>query len=130
MRIINALLAATVAFFCWGITIALSGGVAPLGRTGGTEGLLFFLPVVVFALPAATVAMVRGHTGTAMWIGALAPVSGFANFALALSMSGHGPVDAGPSGLTLLIQAAVWGGLVVVAMALMPKPKRESDNDW
>lgn len=126
MRIINVLLATVVGFFCWGITIALSGGVAPLGKTGGTEGLLFFLPVLIFALPAATVAMVRGYTGTAMWVGALAPLCGVANFALALALSGDGPVDAGPSGLSLLTQAAVWGALLAAVMAMMSK----SDPDY
>lgn len=85
MRVLGYLLALLVGFALWGISVALGGGVAPLGKTGPTEGALFFIPIVAFAVPLAVVAFVRGHALAGSWILAIAPVFGFLNFALAVS---------------------------------------------
>jgi len=85
LRILGYLLALLVGFALWGISLALGGGVAPLGKTGSTEGALFFIPIVAFAVPLAVVAFVRGHALVGSWVIAVAPVFGFLNFAIAVS---------------------------------------------
>lgn len=85
MRVLGYLLALLVGFALWGITVALGGGVSPLGKTGPTEGTLFVMPIVAFAVPLAVVAFVRGHALAGSWILAIAPVFGFLNVALAVS---------------------------------------------
>lgn len=85
MRVLSYLLALLVGFALWGISAALGGGVAPLGKTGPAEGVLFFIPIVAFALPLAAIAFVRGHALTGSWVLAVAPVFGLLNFALAVS---------------------------------------------
>jgi hypothetical protein len=119
MHIVNNLLACLVGMFCWGITLVLSDGVAPLGNVGGTEGLLFFIPVLIFSIPLAVSALNRGRTGTGLWLIALAPVFGFANFALALGLSSHAAVGDGPSGLVLLVVAAGWAALLGVCLLIL-----------
>jgi hypothetical protein len=47
--------------------------------------VLFFIPIVAFAVPLAVVAFVRGHALAGSWVLAVAPVFGFLNFALAVS---------------------------------------------
>ena len=54
MRALGFLVAFAVGFVLWGVALALSGGVAPLGKTGNSEVVVFFIPVVAFAFPIAT----------------------------------------------------------------------------
>lgn len=85
MRIFSFVLALIVGVVCWALVLVVSGGVAPLGKTGQAEGLVFFTPIALFALPLAILALVRGHALTSSWLLALAPLLGFANFALSVS---------------------------------------------
>lgn len=50
MRTLGFVLALVLGFMCWAIVLALSGGVAPLGKVGAYEALMFFAPIVIFAL--------------------------------------------------------------------------------
>ena len=50
MRTLGFVLALVPGFMCWAIVLALSGGVAPLGKVGAYEALMFFAPIVIFAL--------------------------------------------------------------------------------
>lgn len=64
MRTLGFILATLVGFMCWGLAVALSGGVAPLGRVGAGEGLTFFTPIVLIATALCVLAFVRGHALT------------------------------------------------------------------
>lgn len=113
-----------VGFALWGISLALGGGVAPLGKTGPTEGALFFVPIVAFAVPLAVVAFVRGHALTGSWVIAVAPIFGFLNFALAVSakMAQSSPLAvhlSEPS--TLLLVWLLLLGLALGALALFSR---------
>lgn len=119
MHLLNYVLASLTGLFCWGITLALSSGVAPLGKVGGDEGLMFFMPVLIFAIPLAVFAMLRGRTGTGLWLIALAPVFGFSNFAIGLGLAGNAAVGEGPSGLVLLFIAAGWVALLGVCLLML-----------
>ena len=85
MRILGFVLAAAAGFVCWAITLALSDGIAPLGRVDAGVGACFFTPIIFFALPLGVLAAVKGRMLTAAWIGALAPLLGALNFGLAMS---------------------------------------------
>jgi hypothetical protein len=87
MRTLGFILATAIGFVCWSLAVVLSGGVAPLGKAGTTEGVPFFTPIVLFATPLAVLAFVRGRALTGTWIGALAPILGFTNFALSMSFA-------------------------------------------
>jgi hypothetical protein len=121
LRVLGYLLALLVGFALWGISLALGGGVAPLGKTGPTEGALFFIPIVAFAVPLAVVALVRGHALTGCWIIAVTPVFGFLNFALAVSAT---IANSSPLALrlseptTLLLVWLVLLGICLGAMAM------------
>jgi hypothetical protein len=117
MRVLNAIFAVIVGLACWGISAALVGGVAPMGKSGGTEGLLFLMPVVIFATPIALLALIRGHLGTALWLGALAPILGFCNFMLAVGANTGGSAADQPSSRTLLALTAGW--IVLSAVGIL-----------
>jgi hypothetical protein len=116
LRILGYLLALLVGFALWGISLALGGGVAPLGKTGPTEGVLFFIPIVAFAVPLAVVAFVRGYALAGSWVIAVAPVFGFLNFALAVSskMTQSSPLAVRLSEPSTLL--LVWLLLLVLAL--------------
>lgn len=117
MRTLGFILATLVGLMGWGLALALSGGVAPLGQVGAGEGLPFFTPVVLFALPLAALAFLRGRALAGTWIAALAPILGFGNFALSVSFAladGSAPT-AQPRPLPSF--ALVWCLLLAVALA-------------
>ena len=118
MRALNILLALAVGFVCWTLVAVLSGGVAPLGRVGGEEGLLFFTPVVCYAVPVAVLAFDAGRTGSGMWLLATAPVLGALNFALVfgVSMALQTPPD--HNGLAAGVLALVWIALSLLTWRL------------
>lgn len=128
MRVFGFVLASIVGVAFWGLTIAFSGGVAPLGKTGSAEGGLFFIPILVFVAPLALIAFIRGHALTGMWFIAVAPVFGFLNFVLAMSavMADANPWFArlgGPSGLLVL-----WVLLLVVAVGFLSLQGRNKEQ--
>ena len=117
MRTLGFILATLVGFMCWGLAVALSGGVAPLGKVGAGEGLPFFTPIALFATPLAVLAFVRGHALTGVWIGALAPILGFTNIALSVSFAmADGSAPAAQT-RALPTFALVWCLLLAVALA-------------
>jgi hypothetical protein len=128
MRTLGFILATVIGLMVWGLALALSGGVAPLGKVGEAEGLPFFTPIALFATPLAVLAFVRGHALTGAWIAALAPILGFTNFALSVSFAlaeGGAPTAQTrplPSFalvwcllLAIALAAAVWGPRFVQA---------------
>ena len=118
MRIFSFVLAFIVGLVCWALVLVLSGGVAPLGNVGQTEGLIFFTPIALFALPLAVLAFVRGHVLASSWLFALAPLLGFANFALSVSAStraGNVP-GAGAGGPRTF--ALLWCAMLAVVLLL------------
>jgi hypothetical protein len=110
MRVLGFLGALAVGLVLWGLTLALSDGVAPLGKTGRNEATVFFMPIIVFALPLATIAFTREYVLSATWILAAAPGLGFLNFAFAVwTMSGEPAArDTALSIPTLLTLVAGW----------------------
>lgn len=126
MRTIGFILALAVGFACWGLTLALSGGVAPLGRVGPAEGIAFFTPIALFALPLAVLAFARGHALTGTWIGAIAPLLGVANFAFALSTIVSGPRPEGAVDLPPPTFALAWCGALAVALVAVEWNRRHS----
>jgi len=129
LRVLGFLLALLVGFAFWGLSLALGGGVAPLGNAGATEVALFFMPIVAFAAPLAALAFVRGHALTGTWLLAVAPVLGFLNFALAVSarIAEPSPLAARlsePSTLWLvwLFLLALALGVLVLFSRLQPLP--------
>jgi hypothetical protein len=132
LRTLGYLLALLAGFALWGISLALAGGVAPLGKTGPTEAALFFTPIAAFAMPLSVVAFVRGHALAGSWIIAIAPVFGFLNFGLALSakMAQPSPIAEGlnePS--TLLLVWPLLLGLTLGALALLSRTARNPSTD-
>lgn len=117
MRTLGFILATLVGLMCWGLALALSGGVAPLGKVGAGEGLPFFTPVVLFALPLAVLAFVRGRALTGVWIAALAPILGFGNFALSVSFALADGTAPTAQARPLPSFALVWCLLTAVALA-------------
>lgn len=119
MRIFSFVLAFVVGILCWALVLALSGGVAPLGKVGQAEGLVFFTPIAVFAIPLAALALFRGHALASSWLLALAPLLGFANFALSASdlvRAAQTGVAAAPVPKTF---ALLWGALLAVVVLLL-----------
>ena len=121
MRFLGFLGALLIGFVLWGLSLALSGGAAPLGKTGNNEGIVFFIPIVAFAIPLAAIAFMREHGLTGTWILAIAPALGFLNFAIAASTVGGEPGawDRGLEASTLLTLLAVWLFLFACILATM-----------
>lgn len=136
MRLLGFLLALLVSFVAWGTALALSGGVAPLGKTGAAEGIIFFTPVVVFVAPLALGAVIRGHALAGIWAIAVAPVFGFLNFALAASaqmVDSNSPAAAlGSPSAQLLVWVAllvlVLGALALLGLLHSAPTKRERQS--
>lgn len=119
MRTFGFILAALAGLACWGLTLALSGGVAPLGKAGAGEGASFFTPIVLFALPVAVLLIVKGHALAGTWILALSPVLGAMNVALAVSSRWAQPpvpetIDRPPPTFAL-----AWIGLLALVLACL-----------
>lgn len=124
MRIFSFVLAFIFGLVCWALVLVFAGGVAPLGKVGQTEGLIFFTPIALFALPLAVLVFVRGHVLASSWLFALAPLLGFANFALSVSASIHtgnlpGAGAEGPKTFALL-----WCAMLVVVLLLREVGRR------
>jgi hypothetical protein len=124
MRAFNATLAVLVGLVCWSLVAVLAGGVAPMGKSGGTEGMFFLMPIIIFALPTAVYALIRGHVGTGLWLGAISPVFGFLNFALAVSAITSGPVSDVPATRTVLAMATGWALLLAISVLVIRSVKR------
>ncbi len=118
MRSLSFILATLVGIACWAITAAFSGGVAPLGDVGPTEGLVFFTPIALFALPLAVIAFVRGRSLAGLWICALAPILGAANFAASMSQFIRDRPSGGAVTEELSTYAMVWCVLLLLVLAV------------
>lgn len=130
MRALGFLVAFAVGFVLWGVALALSGGVAPLGKTGNSEVVVFFIPVVAFAFPIAMVAFTREYMLSGTWVLALAPGLGFLNFAYASALLPEGPGawDAPLTGTHLLILAGGWLLLLGLVLASMRSANKSEAN--
>lgn len=84
MRALSIIPCLTIGIVCWATVLVFSGGVGPIGKTGAKEATIFFMPIVLFSLPLGLLALVRGKALVAAWLLALAPILGFANFALSV----------------------------------------------
>lgn len=99
MRILGWILGLLVGFVTWGLTMALSGGVGPVGRANASDTLVFMMPVVVFCMPLAALSVERGFSLAALWLMSLAPLLGALNvgFSMAnaklISVAGRGTLD-------------------------------------
>jgi hypothetical protein len=124
MRTFGFILAILVGLACWALTLALSGGISPLGKPGPAEGIVFITPILLFALALAVVALVRAHSLTGVWIVALAPVLGAVNFALSLSLLMREPNTNGAVGEKPSTFALAWCVLLVVVLAAAAIGKR------
>lgn len=125
MRIFGYFVAILAGCASWGLTLAFSGGVAPLGRAGPTEGAVFFTPILLFAGPIALFSLVRGNSLRGLWIGALAPILGAANFALSMSFvvydsNASGPIDDRPPTFAL-----AWCALLLLVLAAFVVSQRQ-----
>jgi hypothetical protein len=122
MNAFSAVLAVVVGFVLWGLTLALSGGVAPLGKTGGVEALLFFSPIVIYVVPLVLRMLGRGKTVTALWMAALAPMAGVMNFYLGFRWTLIGKrlgwFDASGAAVGLML-ALAWGAALVLTLAYL-----------
>lgn len=85
MRIVGWILALLVGFVTWGLTMALSGGVGPLGRANASDALVFMMPIVVFCMPLSALSVARGFSLTALWLMSLAPLLGVLNMGLSIA---------------------------------------------
>ncbi len=119
MRVLGFLLALTVGLVLWGLTIAVSGGAGPLGEARGNEVMVFFIPIVVFAIPVAIIAFTRDYVLSGTWMLAAAPAFGFLNFAFAAAATSGQPGswDRPLNMSTLLILVAGWGCLLGLILA-------------
>jgi hypothetical protein len=128
MRILGFILAIFIGFVSWGLTLALSGGAAPLGRTGPTEGLIFFVPVLLFAGPVAVLAFLRGNSLTGTWLVAVAPILGAANFSMSMSAVIRPGGPGGPSGEPPPTFALAWCVLLLFALAVFAIRQRQEQT--
>lgn len=119
MRIFSYVLALVVGLACWALVLVFSGGVAPLGQVGQTEGLVFFTPIGLFALPLAVLAFVRGHALTSAWLFSLAPLLGFANFALSVSASVRSSRPGGAAVARPETFALLWCAMLAMVLVLL-----------
>jgi hypothetical protein len=124
MRTLGFVLALVLGFMCWAIVLALSGGVAPLGKVGAYEALRFFAPIAIFAAPLAVFVLVRGHSLTAIWIAALAPILGFGNFALSMSVALANPNPPDTTTNRPPTFALAWALLLVCVLAALAVSRR------
>jgi hypothetical protein len=132
MRIFSFVLSLIVGLVCWALVLALSDGVAPLGKASQTEGLVFFTPIALFTLPLAILAFVRGQTLASAWLFALAPLFGLANFALSVSAAVHASPAAGvvaePKTFAVLWCLMLAVALVLLALGRKPAPSAASTS--
>lgn len=87
-RILLILPALIIGFILWSVTLLLSGGVAPLGKTGPMELLIFGAPIAGTIVPLGLQHIEKGAVATAAWMFALAPLAGALNFLLAVFVIG------------------------------------------
>ncbi len=129
MKFVSAVFALIAGFVCWGLVLALSGGVSPLGKVGQPEAVLFYSPIVLFALPLATIALVRASPLLGVWILALAPVLGFWNFGFIVSSNLKGSSKSVDYASQAQTAALVWLALFLVILLFIVQDVRRRKQE-